>query len=329
MKNYSFNLKVSLFISFVLLISFFINLIVSQSVYSQEISLDKLYVKSFGEKGNPAILYLHGGPGYNAANFEITAAENLSKQGFFVILYDRRGEGRSDDPNAKYNFSESINDIKLILDNYKIEKINIMGHSFGGILSVKFAEKYPELVNSIIFVGAPINLQESFKHIIKRSKDIYEANNDQSSLKYITLLEKMDTSSMQYASYCFMNAMKNGFYSTKTPEEEAKNLYKLFNSDPTLKLYSSAMTQFPPSAFAKNENYTNLDLKNEIKLLIEQGMVFYGIYGKEDGLYSEKQILELTNIIGEKNLKYYDNCSHNPFIDRQSTFISDLKSWLK
>ncbi len=42
-----------------------------------------------------------------------------------------------------------------------------------------------------------------------------------------------------------------------------------------------------------------------------------------------EQIIELKSIIGENNLKYYDNCSHNPFIDRQKSFNSDIKNWLK
>lgn len=296
---------------------------------SQNNYINKLYVKSFGEVSNPAIIYLHGGPGYNSANFEITAAENLANEGFFVIIYDRRGEGRSEDANAKYSINESIEDIKSIIDYYKLSKVNVIGHSFGGILSVKFANKYPELVNSIILVGAPVNLQESFKTIIKSSKKIYENTNDQTSLKYIAILEKMDTSTMQYASYCFMNAMKNGFYSTKNPDEDAKKLYSMFNTNQTLKTYSGAMTQYPPSAFAKNDNYTNLDLKNEIKELVARKTKIYGIYGKEDGLYSEQQVMELKSIIGDNNLKYYDNCSHNPFIDRQKSFNSDIKNWIE
>lgn len=39
--------------------------------------------------------------------------------------------------------------------------------------------------------------------------------------------------------------------------------------------------------------------------------------------------MELKSIIGDNNLKYYDNCSHNPFIDRQKSFNSDIKNWLK
>lgn len=288
-----------------------------------------LYIKTFGNKSHTPIIFLHGGPGYNCAAFEFTTAQKLSDQNYFVIVYDRRGEGRSEDTNAKHSFDEAINDIKSIQEHFGFTKINLIGHSFGGMLAVKFAEKYPELTDKIVLVGAPINLQESFKHIIQKSKSIYEEKGDNNNLRYITMLEKMDTTTMQYASYCFMHAMQNGFYSPKMPTEDAKGIYKLFSLNPTLKLYSSSMTQYPPSAFAKNDNYTNLNLKSNISNLIKNGTKIFGIYGKEDGLYATKQVEELNNILGEKNLVYYDNCSHNCFVDQQSSFINDLTNWLK
>ena len=53
----------------------------------------------------------------------------------------------------------------------------------------------------------------------------------------------------------------------------------------------------------------------------------YGLYGKEDGLYAAYQIESLAKIIGEENLLYFDNCSHNVFIDQQSAFLNALTKW--
>ena len=50
----------------------------------------KIYYQSFGDKKDPTILFLHGGPGYNSASFEATSAQNLANAGYHVIVYDRR-----------------------------------------------------------------------------------------------------------------------------------------------------------------------------------------------------------------------------------------------
>jgi len=58
-------------------------------------------------------------------------------------------------------------------------------------------------------------------------------------------------------------------------------------------------------------------------------MRIFGLYGKEDGLYASQQVLDLQNTIGVDNLKYFDNCSHNVFIDQQTQFIEAIKTWVK
>ncbi|WP_439557279.1 alpha/beta fold hydrolase, partial [Dyadobacter sp.] len=54
-----------------------------------------LYSRSFGSQSNHPIILLHGGPGSSSVYFEATTAQSLADRGFFVIVYDRRGEGRS------------------------------------------------------------------------------------------------------------------------------------------------------------------------------------------------------------------------------------------
>jgi proline iminopeptidase len=58
------------------------------------VNAQSLYIKTFGNPKDKPLLFLHGGPGYNAVNFEQSTADKLSKSGFYVIIYDRRGEGR-------------------------------------------------------------------------------------------------------------------------------------------------------------------------------------------------------------------------------------------
>lgn len=133
-----------------------------------------IYSKSFGKKTDNAIIYLHGGPGYNCVNFEITTAQKLADEGFFVIVYDRRGEGRSTDTKAKFTFEETNADLNQLYQEFHLKKAILIGHSFGGVVAVKFAEQFPDQVSSIVLVGAPVSLQETFRTIQQRCKVIYE-----------------------------------------------------------------------------------------------------------------------------------------------------------
>lgn len=288
----------------------------------------ELYIKTYGEPNNVPLIYLHGGPGYNSVNFEASTAERLSKEGYFVIVYDRRGEGRSAAAPAKFNFEESISDLLSIYERHNLTKANLLGHSFGGILATKFAEVHPEKVKSVLFVGAPVSLQQSFKNIIKRSREIYTEKGDSLNLYYLAMLGAMDKSSLEYSSYCFAHAMQNGFYSPKELSDEAKSIYAALGKDSAVVKYVSQMTYEGPKGFWKNEKYTSIELAESMKNLIMKGIPFYGMYGKEDGLYSPEQVAEFGLIAGENHLKYYDNCSHSVFVDQQSAFIDDLKAWI-
>lgn len=286
-----------------------------------------LYIKSFGEKTGKPVIFLHGGPGYNCANFEATTAKKLSENGFFVIVYDRRGEGRSE-ANAHFTFDQTFSDIKSIYSQFGLEKATLIGHSFGGIVATLFTEQNPKMVNNIVFVGAPVSLQESFKTIINTCKKIYIANGDSTNLDYIRMLEVMDNTKLEYSSYCFGHAMQNGFYSPKNITEEAKAIYEQLKND-TLKKHASKMTYPGPLGFHNNEKYTTIDLKKNIQKLVSKKVPIYGMYGKDDGLYSPEQVVALQKIIGEQNLVYLDNCSHSVFIDQQTLFIEQLKTWIK
>lgn len=294
------------------------------------VNAQEIYSKAFGNPEDESVIFLHGGPGYNCVNFEATTAQQIADKGFYVIVYDRRGEGRSKDSNAKFTFEETFDDLNAIYEKYGITKSNIIGHSFGGVIAPLFAEKYPDKIQSIILVGAPISLQETFKTIISTSKDIYESKNDSINLNYISMLEKMDTSSIQYSSYSFMHAMQNGFYTPKNISKKATEIYAKFKTDTLLVKYSTQMTYQAPQGFWKNENYTTLDLNDNLKELKQnQKIKIYALYGKDDGLFSDVQISKLKSIIGDSNLKYLENCSHNVFIDQQDKFIESLKQWIK
>ena len=200
--------------------------------FSSGLCAQEIYSKSFGNPQHTACIYLHGGPGYNAANFEATTAQALANQGFFVIVYDRRGEGRSIDSDAAYTFEQTFEDLNGLYAKYQLTKAVLVGHSFGGIVATLYAKAFPNKVKSMVYVGAPFALQRTFSSILTRAKKIYQEKNDSLNLKAINALERLDTSSVAYGSYCFYHAMQNGFYSANHLNVKAQDLYATF--EPTV-----------------------------------------------------------------------------------------------
>lgn len=288
----------------------------------------EIYSNSFGDVKNPAIIFLHGGPGFNSINFEITTAQVLAEKGYFVIVYDRRGEGRSVDNSAQFTYKQTIDDLHSLFKKHNIKKASLIGHSFGGIVATKFANTYPDVVSSIIFAAAPIRMQSVFKNIINTARPHYEKKKDSMNLKYIAMLEKMDTNSIVYSSYCFSHAMQIGAYSPKKFLPQAAELYSAFRKDSRSKK-AFEMNITAPKGFWKNEQYTLEDLTNEVETLKKSSLPMYGIYGIDDGLFSSSELEYIEELLGKHNFHRCENSSHSVFMDTQLDFLFMIDAWLK
>lgn len=284
----------------------------------------ELYSKAYGKKSDPVILFLHGGPGYNSVSFELSTAQLLADKGFYVIVYDQRGGGRSTEmKDSKYTLDEAFQDLNKVLKEHGVKKISIMGHSWGGTLGLHYAMKFPDKVEKFIMVDSPLSYQESFKVIIRSCKEKYTAEKSP-NLQYIKMLEVMDTTKLEYSSYCFMNAMQAGLYQPKNQSPESQKIYQELMKMPDAQLISN-MTQEPVQGFYTNEKYTMLDMTSMIEKLAKKGKI-YGIYGAEDGLFDEAQYSKFQELMGEDNFTIVDDASHTVFIDQREKFI-DLVVW--
>src|SRR5690554_4146393 len=86
----------------------------------------------------------------------------FTEAGFRVLCYDQYGRGESDRPDTEYNRLLFTNQLKELLDALEISyPVSLIGPSFGGAISVSFASKYPELVNSIVLISPVLNLDGS------------------------------------------------------------------------------------------------------------------------------------------------------------------------
>jgi proline iminopeptidase len=285
-----------------------------------------IYSKTYGQSENPAIIFIHGGPRGNATLFEGTTAEKLAEKGFYVIVYDRRGEGRSIDTTATFTYQEAIQDLNELYQNYNIKKANIIAHSFGGLVGTLFTEQKPEKVNSLILAGALFSQQETYDHILKTSKENYTEKKDSLMLSEISKIEKLPKNSAQYRKQCYEVASKNNYFKMPFPTADANKLRENYELSEFGK--NNIRNDNAPILFYKNESKNNIDTKPILKNLKKQVKLF-AIYGQQDGVFSEKQIMDLEKIVQKQNFKIIENCSHYMFVDQQPIFINTIVKWLK
>lgn len=104
-----------------------------------------------GDKPGEPVVMLHG---WGQSLESLRALGELVSQFHTVYLVDLPGFGNSDEPDEDADtvaYAEIIR--QFLLDN-NIEKPHLLGHSFGGRVSIRLSSRYPELVKSIILVDS-------------------------------------------------------------------------------------------------------------------------------------------------------------------------------
>lgn len=103
-------------------------------------------------KGDPLLL-IPGGPGSSHSYFW-PHFDQLSDS-FKIIYFDAFGRGSSDrahDPN-EYSFVHDVEEVEGFRQALGLGKINVYGHSYGGIVAQAYALKYPQSVKRLILAN--------------------------------------------------------------------------------------------------------------------------------------------------------------------------------
>ena len=82
---------------------------------------------------------------------------NRLKNNFRVIAVDLPGHGESACVGYVHSMEMMADLVKSILNQHKIRKTILVGHSLGGYVSLAFAEKYPDKLHGLIMVNSSAN----------------------------------------------------------------------------------------------------------------------------------------------------------------------------
>lgn len=104
-------------------------------------------------KNKPAIIILHGW-GLSAARFG-SLGDALRKEGYRVFIPDLPGFGESILPNKPYRLADYALFLHEYIQEKKLSNVVLIGHSFGGRVSLRYSDMYPDNISGLILTGTP------------------------------------------------------------------------------------------------------------------------------------------------------------------------------
>lgn len=112
----------------------------------------RLFYRRVGN-GKNVVVFLHGGPGLGIGdggyNMEMLARSRT------LLMYDQRGSGRSEivsDPK-QLTVDYQVRDLEAFRQHFKLEKMTLIGLSWGTGLAVLYAAAHPERIAKLILVS--------------------------------------------------------------------------------------------------------------------------------------------------------------------------------
>ncbi|MEQ1703036.1 MAG: alpha/beta fold hydrolase [Ilumatobacteraceae bacterium] len=103
-------------------------------------------------EGTPVVLVHGSGPGVSAyANWRLTIPDLASEHR--VLAPDMAGFGFSDKP-GNYSMEGWVQQLDAFLTALQLDKVSLVGNSFGGGLALAFAARWPERVDKLVLMGS-------------------------------------------------------------------------------------------------------------------------------------------------------------------------------
>ena len=252
----------------------------------------------FEGQGQPLIL-VHGGPGVDHRYFHprfSSLAETRS-----LIYYDMRGHYMSPQSlsSRSHGVLEDAHDLESLRKALGLDKIDLLGHSYGGHAVLAYVQKYPENVRSIILVSAPLG--EADEDVDRR-------------IESAPITKKMEEaeSEEEYDKLYFQ------FYFHKTPPPDVLRINQLVQ-----KAYGSLKNKLLMEAYEHDK--TVLNQKGIFSGLKIPALV---IAGRHDLIVNVDAIRQVVEYSSKTEFKIYEESKHDPFVDEPERFTKDVSEFL-
>ena len=114
-----------------------------------------------GPRDAPVVLLIHGYTSNARGWVPLLPYLDQSRR---YLIPDLRGHGQSSKPDCCYDRTTFAYDLRLLLDNLHIERVDVVGTSLGSLIAQAFAENWPERTRRLVLQsssGGPLAACES------------------------------------------------------------------------------------------------------------------------------------------------------------------------
>jgi len=263
-------------------------------------------------------LFLSGGPGDASADL-LDISEHLSKN-YQCILFDQRGTGESHTnplDSTTINLKVAISDIHLFLQRLKIKSISLLGHSWGTMLAISYAIKYPNSVTKLILIDPGPLKWAGFENMLNEIINAKASKADRELIKHAENSIAKHTASKELLEKYSLTFDKLLFYSAA----QFYSIYTTMKKQNTIPAHSDKIEHLMEQDLTR----INYNVRPEISKL---KMPIFVLCGREDpvSVFPTFNIKELNR---KAKIAWIEKSGHFSWLENPKSFYSHLNNFLK
>ena len=249
--------------------------------------MQHIYIGDEG-KGFPLVL-IHG---FLGSSKMWEPQINFFKNHFRVITPDLPGFGKSNKAKSHNSIQSIANLLMDCLEEKKIDKFYLLGHSMGGMIVQEMAKKYGnKIVKLICYSTGPRGEMPGRFESVDQSRENLKKKGLEITVKNIAKTWFVRKENAKYFDIC----IEAGKQTSAKAADDALIAFKNWNGVDTLK-----------------------NIKNETLI----------VWGDQDKSYNLEQIKTLEKSIKKSKLVIFKNCAHNVHLEQPDQFNNIIKNFL-
>lgn len=282
------------------------------------------------DKGNPVLLFVHGGPCCSEIPYVRKYQKNLEKS-FTIVHYDQRGSGKSYEFGKDYSevtANTHVDDLialtEYIKEYLEKEQVILAGHSYGTYIATMAASQRPDLYQAYIGIGQMSNTTEGELNSLKKCIAEAETAGNEKDAEYLKGLETVISKGEFITPRKYIR--KYGFAARQIDDNADYLKAFLFGTEYNLldavRFYTASI-KYQDTLIGEASSNPITDMVTEINIPV------YFVMGKYDGMTSP-EVAEryLYSIEGEgtKEFILFEESAHYPQFEEEEKFYQWMKS---
>ena len=223
-----------------------------------------------------------------------------------VILYDYLGQGRSSCPDEPHLIPDFCHALTGILDHLTIDRVHLMGISYGGFIALDYGRLYQERLHTLTLSGILLSRERQFEMYQELSLLFYRSGPVAFEIYTHYLYEKI-------FGEPFLRAL---------PEETLEEMRVRFHDR-----YKDRVHSLVRLTEAQNPFFDGLDERmDEYRAVRTPTLLVSGSQDRVLPLWQQKQMLD---VFPDIRFELIEGAGHVLYLERKEVFFPMLRAFMK